>query len=202
MAERAPNAAHWLPAAQAGSAEALGQALEACRGYLLLIAERELDPQLRAKGGASDLVQETLVDAVRDFGRFQGRSEAELQAWLRQLLLHNLVDFTRQFRRGQKRQIGREIELEAGNSSVERAAGLEASLLSPSNQAMEDEQAQAIKRALQRLPPDYQQALHLRFQEDRSFEEIGRIMNLTPNAARKLWARAVKRLRRESEGLQ
>ena len=49
----------WLTAAQAGSNDALGQALEACRAYLLLVAERELDPNLRAKGGASD-VQEPL----------------------------------------------------------------------------------------------------------------------------------------------
>src|SRR5262249_59475811 len=101
-------------------AEALGQALEACRGYLLLIAQRELDSDLQAKGGASDLVQETLVDALRDFGRFHGESEAELQAWLRQLLLHNLVDFTRHYRQAKKRQIGRELELEGGDSSADR----------------------------------------------------------------------------------
>src|SRR5262245_55812569 len=83
-------ATQWLAAARAGSSEALGQALEACRNYLLLIALRELDSGLQAKGGASDLVQETMVDALRDFRRFHGSSEAELQAWLRELLLHNL----------------------------------------------------------------------------------------------------------------
>jgi RNA polymerase sigma-70 factor (ECF subfamily) len=202
LAEPAKDAAQWLPAARAGSPEALGQALEACRGYLLLIAQRELDSDLQAKGGASDLVQETLVDALRDFGRFHGQSEAELQAWLRQLLLHNLVDFTRHYRKAEKRRIGREIELEEGDSSAERGGKLEAPALSPSGQAIQDEQARAIERALERLPKDYQQVLELRFEEDLSFEEIGRRMDLTPNAARKLWVRAIKRLQQDSEGLQ
>jgi RNA polymerase sigma-70 factor (ECF subfamily) len=57
MDRSARDAAQWLPAARAGSREALGEVLEACRGYLLLLAQEELDPALQAKGGASDLVQ-------------------------------------------------------------------------------------------------------------------------------------------------
>jgi RNA polymerase sigma-70 factor (ECF subfamily) len=199
MAERVADAADWLPSARAGSADALGKALEACRGYLLLIAQRELDSGLQAKGGASDLVQETLVDALRDFKHFRGKSHVELQAWLRQLLINNLIDFTRHYRDVEKRQIGRERELEAGDSSAERGGDLEAPISSPSGQAIKDEQSEAIERALKRLPPEYQRVLRLRFEEDLSFEEIGSGMNLTPNAARKLWARAVKRLQRESQ---
>jgi RNA polymerase sigma-70 factor (ECF subfamily) len=191
-----------LSAARAGSVQALGQALEACRGYLLLIAQRELDPGLQAKGGASDLVQETLMDALRDFARFHGQTEAELRTWLRQLLLHNLVDFARHFREAHKRQIDREVPLDAGDSSAELGGKLQINAPSPSGQAIEDEQYRAIERALLRLPEDYQFVLKLRFEEDLSFEEIGRVMTLTPNAARKLWARACKRLQRESEGLQ
>ena len=89
------DAARQLAAARAGSREALGQVLQACRGYLLLLAERELDPDLRAKGGASDLVQGTFLEAQKDFAHFQGDSEDELRAWLRQVLLHNLANFTR-----------------------------------------------------------------------------------------------------------
>jgi RNA polymerase sigma-70 factor, ECF subfamily len=202
VTEHPVDAAQWLPAARAGSAEALGQALEACRAYLLLIAQQELDPELRAKGGASDLVQETLVDALRDFRRFLGDSEGELRAWLRQLLLHNLIDFTRHYRDTAKHQIRREVALADDGSSCKRGLGLAASDPSPSDQVVKDEQAQAIKRALERLPEDYGRVLRLRFQEDLSFEDIGRLMNLTPNAARKLWTRAVKRLQRDSEGLR
>ena len=64
--------------ARAGDAEVLGRALESCREYLLLIAARGLDADLIAKGGASDLVQDTLLGAYRDFGSvsrpFAGRA--------------------------------------------------------------------------------------------------------------------------------
>src|SRR5262249_3376165 len=101
------SAAQWLGSARTGAREALGRALEGCRDYLLMVANKELDPQLQAKGGASDLVQQTFLEAQRDFGRFQGNSEDELLAWLRRLLLHNLADFTRRYRDTGKRQADR-----------------------------------------------------------------------------------------------
>src|SRR5262245_10155176 len=55
MSDTAPSAEGRLDAARAGSVDALGQLLEACRAYLLLIAEHELHHSLQAKGGASDL---------------------------------------------------------------------------------------------------------------------------------------------------
>jgi RNA polymerase sigma-70 factor (ECF subfamily) len=194
MADPATDAARWLPEARAGSREALGQALEACRRYLLLIADRELDPALRAKGGASDLVQQTFLEAQRDFGRFQGDSEEELLAWLRQLLRHNLADFTRSYRGTDKRLVGREVSLEPDTPSGERGGGLAADTPSPSGRAMAHEQEEALQRALAQLPEDYRRVLVLRHQEGHSFEEIGRQLNRSPEAARKLWSRAVERL--------
>ena len=200
MAEPTNEAAQWLAAARAGSRAALGQALEACRGYLLMIARRELGPQLQAKGGASDVVQETVLDAVRDFAHFQGNTEAELLQWLRRLLLNNLADFTRQYRATDKRQIDREVRLEGGDSSAERGGGLAAGLPSPSGEAMAHEQAEAVRRAVARLPDDYRRVIVLRYQEQLSFDEIGRSLGLTANAARKLLLRAVERVQREWEG--
>jgi RNA polymerase sigma-70 factor, ECF subfamily len=200
VAEPSNEAAHRLSAARAGSEEALGQALEACRGYLLLIAQRELGSDLQAKGGVSDLVQDTLLDAVRDFAHFQGHTEGELLQWLRRLLLNNLADFTRLYRETDKRQIEREVPLEGGDSSAERGGGLAAALPSPSGEAMAHEQAEVIRGAVERLPDDYRRVIVLRYQEERSFEEIGDLLGLTANAARKLLLRAVERVQRELEG--
>ena len=61
MSEPAEGIAQWLPAARAGSREALGKLLEAARQYLLSIARQEFDPDLRAKNSPSDVVQETFV---------------------------------------------------------------------------------------------------------------------------------------------
>src|SRR5271156_1601698 len=125
MADARPDAAQWFPAARAGSSEALGQVLEACRGYLLLIAQQELDTKLQAKGGASDLVQQTFLEAQRDFAAFQGTTHAALLAWMRQLLVNNLANFRRDLHRD-KRRVTREIPLPGigGDSSRGRDRGL------------------------------------------------------------------------------
>jgi RNA polymerase sigma-70 factor (ECF subfamily) len=199
MAGQDQEMANRLADARAGSDEALGQALEACRGYLLVVAQRELDPELRAKGGASDLVQETFLKAHRHFARFRGDSEDELLAWLRRLLLNNLADFRAQFREAGKRRITREVALDAGGSSAERGKGLVGTESSPSSVAMEHEHAEALARTLGRLPADYRLVLRLRHEEGRPFEEIGKMMGRSADAARKLWARAVERLQQEWE---
>jgi RNA polymerase sigma-70 factor (ECF subfamily) len=201
MGEPAPDLAHWLPAARTGSHEALGRILEACRPYLLLIAQKELDPALHAKGGASDLVQETFLEAQRDFPQFRGSSEAEFLGWLRRMLLHNLASFTRQYRGTDKRSIGREIPLATDSSSGQRDGGVSAASPSPSEQAIGLEAAQALARAVERLPEDYRRIVTLRYYEERSFDDIAQLMQRSPNAVRKLWARAVEQLQQELEPL-
>ncbi len=188
--------ARWLAEARAGSKEALGQALEACRAYLYLIAQKELDPDLLAKGSASDLVQETFVEAQRDFAQFHGTTDEEWRAWLRRLLLNNVANFTRRYRT-EKRQLGREVALDPGGSSAERGGGLAADLPSPSGAALEHEQAERLRRALARLPDDYRQVIVLRYEENLAFEEVARRMNRSSAAARTLWSRAIRRLRQE-----
>jgi len=191
------SAAAWLAAARAGSREGLGQALEACRAYLLGVANKELDHALQAKGGASDLVQETFLEAQRDFPRFQGSSEAELLAWLRQILLHRLGKFARRFSGTQKRQVASEIPLTTDGSSTSWQVQLAADATSPSGLAMAQEQAESLRQALERLPEDYRQVLALRYQQGKTFEEIGELLGRSADAARKVWWRAIERLQKE-----
>jgi RNA polymerase sigma-70 factor (ECF subfamily) len=186
-----------LAAARAGSTQALGEVFEACRGYLLLVAREQLDPDLQAKGGASDLVQETFLEAQRDFLRFQGTSEAELLAWLRRLLLNNVANFARHFRATSKRSIARERPLDAGDSGPGLAERLASESVSPSGEAAANEQEGALRRALERLPEDYRQVILLRHEEGKSLEEIATLLGRSYNAVRKLWARALDRLQDE-----
>ena len=62
---------------------------------------------------------------------------------------------------------------------------------------MAHEKAEAVARALERLPEDYRRVITLRNQERRDFDEIGRLMNRSTDAARRLWSRAIERLERE-----
>jgi RNA polymerase sigma-70 factor (ECF subfamily) len=181
-------------AARALSREALGELLELHRAYLFQIAHEDLDPKLATKGDAADLVQETFLEAYRDFGGFRGTSEADLRAWLRRLLMNNLTNFSRRFRDGGKRALDREVSLDAGDPRRTTLA-LASDDSTPSGHVAAEEQAQEVRHALQRLPEDYCRVLQLRYREMRPFKEIARLMRRTPNATRKLWSRALARLR-------
>ena len=180
-----------LTAARHGSRDALGRTLESCRRYLLSVAREELNPDLRAKGGASDLVQDTFLDAQAAFDRFRGNSEPELRAWLRQLLCHRAAKFGRRYRTTQKRRVDRE----GASGSV--LADIPRSGSTPSTAVIAHEQAERLRQALGRLPDDYRQVITLRYVEQLSFDEVGRRMGRTPNAARLLWLRAIERVRLE-----
>jgi RNA polymerase sigma-70 factor (ECF subfamily) len=191
------SAIELLAQARSGSREAMGQLLQSCRAYLLMVAGAELDPKLVPKGSASDIVQQTFLEAHRDFANFGGNSEAELLAWLRRLLLNNLANFTRDFRNTRKRAIDREIALDQG--SVGRADRVPSPDGTPSSVLAADEQIQSLQSALQRLPAEYRTVIELRYREKRSFTEIAEQMQRSANAVRKLWQRAIERLQQEMD---
>lgn len=186
-----------LESARRGSNESLGKVLEICRQYLLLVANRELDEQLQAKGGGSDLVQETFFEAQRDFEKFSGSTQDEMLAWLRQILLHNVQNFRRFWLETEKRNAGVEIPIQEDNSSRPMGPELPSPQQSPSQWAIKNERIAAIDTALARLPHEYRQVIVFRNQQHLTFEEISGKLGRTADAARKLWARAVEKLQEE-----
>jgi RNA polymerase sigma-70 factor (ECF subfamily) len=160
---------------------------------LVWLANRELDEQVQAKVGASDLVQETFLRAQQGFGEFRGRTNEELLAWLKQILRRNVANFTRQFH-AKKRKLAREQRLDPNASSDVRPTDLPASGQSPSSFFVRKEEIERLTRAVSGLPEDYRRVIMLRYWEHRSFDEIGRALGRSSEAARKLWARAVERL--------
>jgi RNA polymerase sigma-70 factor (ECF subfamily) len=171
--------------------------LESCRKYLLLVANRELGNDLKAKEGASDLVQETLLAAHQVSGRFVGRTEAELRRWLRRLLMHKVAHSVRRYRRVLSRQIGREVSLDSGNPGETTADYLASDQTSPGGCAIRREEEVALCAALDRLPERMRLTVLWRHHEACSFDEIGRRLACPNVAARKLWLRALERLQRE-----
>ena len=95
--------------AQQGDAESRERLFALLRSYLGFAARAQLESWLKVKVDASDLVQQTLLEAHRDFDRFEGGSEGQLLAWLRKILLHNVADFVRHYRGTAKRQVRREV---------------------------------------------------------------------------------------------
>src|SRR5262245_48065918 len=182
-----------------GDPQARERLFEVYRPYLQLLAQGQLGRHLRAKCDASDLVQQTLLEAHRDFGAFQGAHEAELLAWLRRILAHNLFNEARRFA-ARQRDASREVSLEQMHQGLERSSltlgrCLAANDPSPSSLAVRDEAALRLAETLARLPEDYRSVIVLRVLEGLSAEEVGQHMNRSAGAVRMLQMRALAALR-------
>ncbi len=170
-------------------AGALDRLLESYRNYLRLLARTGIDASLQGKADASDLVQETLLKAHQRFEQFAGRTEAELVAWLRQILARNLADLTRRYRAAGARAVRREQSLDDLHDSTSRALLqlVSPNGHSPSQSAQRRELSIVLADALAELSPDYREVLVLRTLEGRDWDEVAQAMERTPGAVRLLW---------------
>lgn len=168
-------------------------AWEDYRDYLHLLARLQLDPRLRGKLDASDVVQQTLVKAHENAEQFRGRTDAERACWLRRILTNTLIDAARKFQREIDRQkdFGRSID----ESSARLEAWLAAEQSSPSEVAARQEQLLALARALARLPEDQRTAVELHHLRDASVSEIAAQMGRTEASVAGLLRRGLQTLR-------
>jgi RNA polymerase sigma-70 factor (ECF subfamily) len=196
-----PDPQRLLVEARQGCEACLGTLLELYRNYLQVLARTQMGHQLQAQLSSSDLVQETFLEAYRDFQQFRGQSEAELMSWLRRILLHNLGRVVQRQVQAKKRDVRREVSLERRLASLQRSAvGVEGALVSrvssPSSQAQRRELAAVLCDQLAQLPPDYREVIILRNLEGLAFDEVAQRMKRSSAAVRILWMRALDRLRR------
>lgn len=194
---RVPSIGELLPRARKGDQAALDHLFAACRNYVRVIARAHAESWLRAKVDASDLVQQTLLDAYRGFDRFEGASEAEWLAWLRVILQHNAADFVRQYHGAAKRQVGREVPLEApaADSAYGRGFQPAADDETPSQLLVRKEQELRMADALMQLSPDHREVVELRNLQRLPFDEVARRLERSRPAAQMLWLRAIQKLR-------
>lgn len=181
--------------ARSGDTAACRDMIDTCRKYLLFIANQELDADLLGKCGASDVVQNTMVQAVANFGGFRGQNKQALLAWLRQILLNEVRAVRRRYLMAGKRDVRREIERGGVPKSTEPHPAFIDPELTPATEAQTREDAQRLRVALATLRGDHQRVLRLRNWERLSFAEIGKQMQRSEDAAKKLWARALGNLR-------
>jgi RNA polymerase sigma-70 factor (ECF subfamily) len=189
--------------ARGGNREALGELLQAFRLLLLAEANAKLPPGLEAKAGGSDLVQETFLEAQRDFPQFIGTTEAELRAWLLTILDHNVANLRRKYYDTAKSQVCREAPLDAGSTSEGPGDWLTTGAPSPSSLAVSREEEELLLRALGRLTDEERTVIRLRHREEATFTEIADRMGLpSAEAARKRFSRAVEELSRHVQAAQ
>src|SRR5262245_5131588 len=185
--------------ARINPSEGLGALLEKHRSYLSLLARVQIGRRLQGKADSADLVQETFLEAHRHFPSFHGRTAAEFVQWLRQILAGRLAKLVRRYlgTKGRDVRLEQELERELARSSDAIGTALAAEHSSPSQQAVRREHAVLLAQALERLPKDYREVLILRHLQECGFAEVARRMGRTVESVKKLWARALPRLREQ-----
>lgn len=184
-----------LGRARAGDEQATDQLLRLCRSYVHVQAQRHLHGQLRPRLDASDIVQQSLLDAWQNFDGFRGETTSELVAWLKRIVQRNAVDAAREHQGAEKRALDREQPLAGPDDTARPTPEPVDQTLTPSQRLIRAEQELLLADAIAQLPADYQQVLICRSLERMPFAEVAARMSRSGPAVQMLWARAVKELR-------
>lgn len=170
--------------------------LDRFRNHLWLLAEIELSPRLRAKEDASDIVQQSLLEAHRDLAAYRGKSEAELVGWLKKILVHNLDNARRQYGT-RKRDVKREQSLaeRLDQSSARLENYLASEQTSPSQRAVRNEQVEQLADGLAQLLEGERTAIVLKHFKGWSLSQISEQMGRPTDAVAGLLKRGLKKLR-------
>jgi RNA polymerase sigma-70 factor (ECF subfamily) len=188
----------------------LGELCDLYRNYLRMVVRTGLGPKLRERVELSDVVQEALVEVVRQFPQFTGQNEAAFVGWLRRLVGQKLADLGRYHNRAKRAAGGAALPLDApwegGAGGSDGLPGtrlldiLSLSQTSPSEAASRREQVVLLADALEGLPEAEAEVLWLYFADNLSFEAIGERLGLSRKVVSGLSARGLKVLRRRVEG--
>ena len=186
-----------LSAAKAGGEAERGGLLDLYRNYLRLLARVQIGRRLQGKLDASDLVQDTLLDAHRSFPSFQGNDEPQFVFWLRQILAAKVANLVRHYfgTKGRDVRLEQELAVDLDQSSQALGYDLAASVSSPSQKAARREQGVLLADALEKLPADYRDVLVLRHIEGLTFPNVARRMDRSQDSVENLWVRALAQLR-------
>lgn len=184
-----------LRQARAGSNEALGDLFVLCGEKLLALIRIRLGPSLRREVDSQDILQQTFLKAFQKIDHFAGSDRDTLMGWLAAIAWNEIRDQADHYRR-LKRDARLRATWYSSFDPAERQLHTEVSRI-----ALRDK-ARLLVEAIERLTEDHREVLILRRFEDLSFKEVGDRLDRTPEAARKLFARAMSSLTLEMHALR
>src|SRR5262249_40085869 len=142
---------------------------------------REIPADLQGAIGVDDIVQQALVGAFRDIGRFEPRGSRAFERWLTTIALHglrNAIKASRRKKRGGGRAAGQGSP-KLDDSLVDLFEQLAAPVRTASRSIARREAALAIRSAMGKLPEDYRQAVWGVCVENRPAAEVAEEMGRT-----------------------
>ena len=170
--------------AKTGDAEALNRLFTRFLPALRRWASGRLPRWTRDLMDTDDLVQETVVRAVKRLDNFESRHEGALQAYLRQAIMNRIRD---EVRRTKRTPIPTELDENASDHTA-----------SPLEVAIGTEALERYEAALARLRPEEREAIVARVEMDGSYQDVAQALGKpSADAARMAVTRALLRLAEE-----
>jgi RNA polymerase sigma-70 factor, ECF subfamily len=183
--------------AKHGDQQALDNLLAHYRQYMVFLARTQVHDNLQAKLDASDIAQETCLQAFRSIEQFRGASSTEFAGWLRGVLGHVVAMQLRSFFGTQKRdaRLEQSIDNRLASASGFLHSGLAADITSPSQNFARQEVFLKMASAMESLPDDYREVIILRHVDALPFAEIAKRMERSVDSVEKLWVRGLAKMR-------
>ena len=206
-ADNAPEMAELLARAAGGDIEAWGALLALHQQRLESVVGFRLDPRLRRRIDAADVMQQAYIAATARRAEFFGQSVQPLFLWLRWMVGNALQELHRHHLGAQMRDPDREIrgggggcgpDGEGGASEMTRAAlvaQLTAGATGPATAAGRAEVSARLNAALERMDATDREVLALRHFEQLTSTETAQVLGIQERAAAKRYTRALERLR-------
>ncbi len=184
-------------AAGSGRSDALNEVLNKHRDALRRMVNVRMNDRLRGRLDASDIVQETLLEAMNSVEAYLAKPALPVPLWLRHLAGQKLIQAHRTHLGAQKRDAAREQRLVGGvplASSVMLAAELAGQGTSPSQAAIRRESRGELIAALDRMDELDREVLTLRHFEQLNSAEAAEVLGMSRDAVKKRYLRALDKL--------
>jgi RNA polymerase sigma-70 factor, ECF subfamily len=192
--------------AAAGDRAAVVELLERYRPRLRRMVAMRLDPRLRRRVDASDVIQEGYLDAMRRLEEFIRDPAVPFYIWLRFLVGQRVQEQHRRHFDTPGRDVGREVSIYQGAMPCASTGALAARLMGkstdPLQAAMRAERKVRLQEALNRMDPLDREILVLRHYEQMTNGDAAAALGLSFKAASKRYTRALDRLEKILTTLQ
>lgn len=186
--------------AAAGDGDALARLMSQYSDRLKRMIALRLDRRLRGRVGASDIVQEALIEAERRLSDYARNPPMGFFLWLRAIAADKLLNAHRAHLGTQKRDAAREISLyrrpmpEACSVSI--AQHLLGQITSPTRAIARAETQLMVQETLNRMDPIDREILILKHFEQLSTTEAATELGIKRSTAGKRYIAALKRLKK------
>jgi RNA polymerase sigma-70 factor (ECF subfamily) len=180
---------------RAGDRRALAELFDRHRERLRRMVELPMDPRLRTRLDASDVLQEAYLDVDHDLGPYLADPKLPPLLWLRLHVGRRLTTLHRQHLGTRMRDAGLEVPLYRDALPATLASMLLGKQTSPSQAAQRAERLLRVQEALNSLDPIDREVLALRHFEQLGRSETAQVLGITQEAGAKRYFRALKRLK-------